>query len=252
MTATPPGFVYLAVLDEGAVASRVKIGYSANPQRRLGELRTTAPLTTLHCTWSAHPAWEHAARAAITAEGCVHVGGEVFDCLDIAGLGRRGDAFFALMPGRPLRQPGSVPAGFYSGAPGPREIELERRALTAAIRAMERQVGHTRDLCSTLLLEGVAVIGLDPEAPDDRFGDEMPVTKGGFRAELLDAAVVASLTALSVHHVQTVMHLMGYRLADTLHPTGPRSTWFRPLSDQEVKSFYQPAQADRDPFIDMA
>ena len=94
------GFFYIIQLHPDDLPTRLKIGFTDNLDVRQSDHRTNAPTLKLLKFWPCKRAWEEAAKASITREGCRRVGGdrsEVFDG-DVQGVIDRAEAFFALMP----------------------------------------------------------------------------------------------------------------------------------------------------------
>ena len=93
------GYFYMVSPDPEVRPNRVKLGFSKNIDDRLTEYRTISPGATAICFNSCRRIWEQAAMAAVTNfEGCIHVGGEVYECTGSKAMEERMDAFFELMP----------------------------------------------------------------------------------------------------------------------------------------------------------
>ena len=92
------GFFYVVLVASDLSQSRVKLGYSTEPQGRLATYKTLSPTAEIVKTWNCLPAWEKAAIASITRSECIRVGVEVFDCENLDSLVERADTFFSLMP----------------------------------------------------------------------------------------------------------------------------------------------------------
>lgn len=91
------GYFYVIQLVPEENPNRIKIGYTDNLDQRLADHRTTNPTLTLVKSWPCKRAWEQAATAGVTREGCQRIGGEVFEG-EVQGFKDRAEAFFALMP----------------------------------------------------------------------------------------------------------------------------------------------------------
>ena len=91
------GYFYLIQLIPEEIPDRIKIGYTDSLDQRLSDHRATNPTLKLVKSWPCKRAWENAALASVTRDGCTHIGGEVYSG-DVEGFTERGDAFFALMP----------------------------------------------------------------------------------------------------------------------------------------------------------
>jgi len=96
---TDQGVFYVVQLVPDLKPNRVKLGFAQDAETRLRGHQTAAPTATLLKTWPARAAWEFAAIASVTREGCQHISDEVYDCENLQALVNRADAFFALMPG---------------------------------------------------------------------------------------------------------------------------------------------------------
>ena len=97
LVANGTGYLYVVCMDREARASRVKIGFTVSLDDRMRDYRIANPGADLVCSWPARRSWEGAARDSLTVEAD-HVSGEVYDCADLDGLEKRGDAFFRVMP----------------------------------------------------------------------------------------------------------------------------------------------------------
>ena len=91
------GWFYIIVLIP-EVPNRVKIGFTSNLASRLQSYQVLCPTARVLKYWPCQRSWEYAARASITHEDCVRVGGEVFDCEDIEAVIENAKQFFDLMP----------------------------------------------------------------------------------------------------------------------------------------------------------
>lgn len=90
------GTFYFIQLIPEAMPNRIKLGYTNDVRRRLGEHRCAAPTLRLLDAWAIKPSWEAMAIAAITnIPGTVQVGIEVFDFPDVNKALERANAFFA-------------------------------------------------------------------------------------------------------------------------------------------------------------
>ena len=97
------GYFYIIQLHPEDLPTRLKIGYTDNLDVRQSDHRTSAPTLKLIKSWPCKRAWEEAAKASITREGCRCIGGEVFDG-DVQGFVDRAEAFFSVMPHPPVSQ----------------------------------------------------------------------------------------------------------------------------------------------------
>jgi len=93
------GSFYIIQLIPELIPGRVKLGFAGDVGARLRAHRTAAPTAELVRSWPCRKAWEVAAIASVTREGCEFISNEVFDCDDLNTLVSRADDFFALMPG---------------------------------------------------------------------------------------------------------------------------------------------------------
>lgn len=91
------GFFYIIQLVPEALPNRVKIGFTDNLEKRLGEHRTAAPTAKLLKSWPCKRSWDYAVMDSITRTSCKLVLNEVFEG-EIEGFLERGDSFFAIMP----------------------------------------------------------------------------------------------------------------------------------------------------------
>jgi hypothetical protein len=92
------GCFYVIQVVPDLAPNRVKLGFAGDVESRLSAHRTVAPTARLVKAWPCRRAWEAAAIASITRSGSKLLGGEVYDCDDLATLVTRVEAFFALMP----------------------------------------------------------------------------------------------------------------------------------------------------------
>ena len=91
------GYFYLIQLLPDEMPDRIKIGYTDSMEQRLADHRVTNPTLKLLKSWPCKRTWERAVTASVTREGCLHVGGEVYQG-DVQGFLHRAEAFFALLP----------------------------------------------------------------------------------------------------------------------------------------------------------
>jgi hypothetical protein len=91
------GYFYIIQLIPEVLPDRVKIGFSDNVEKRLGEHKTAAPTARILKAWPCKRSWDYAVMDSVTREGCKLVLNEVFEG-DINGFIERGDQFFAMMP----------------------------------------------------------------------------------------------------------------------------------------------------------
>jgi hypothetical protein len=92
------GFFYVIRVVPELAPNRIKLGYAANVGIRLQAHRTIAPTVELVQSWPCKSGWEQVVIESVTREGCVLIGGEVFECDDIAELVKRCERFFEMMP----------------------------------------------------------------------------------------------------------------------------------------------------------
>jgi hypothetical protein len=89
------GVFYITQLVPDLLPERVKMGYSADLDRRMGELRCSAPTLTVLKTYPCKAEWEKAALAVLM-NGQSQKGPEVIDTADLNALIARADQFFAM------------------------------------------------------------------------------------------------------------------------------------------------------------
>ena len=91
------GVFYLIQLIPEVLPNRVKVGYTDNLQKRLGEHQTAAPTAKVLASWPCKRSWDYAAMDSITRTDCEYVLNEVYEG-DIDGFIHRGNDFFSRMP----------------------------------------------------------------------------------------------------------------------------------------------------------
>ena len=95
------GVFYVLKLPPG----RVKVGFSANTQHRMRNIKTFVPDAEIMGEWPTRAIWESTARHSVT-RGLRWIGGEVYECENPEAVVDRAAEFFALMPA-----PNEVPTG---------------------------------------------------------------------------------------------------------------------------------------------
>jgi hypothetical protein len=98
ITCIEVGVFYLIQLVPDLSQLRIKMGFTDSLSRRLNEYLTSNPTAAVFQSWPCKRAWEQTAIASITRTGCRLIGGEVYDCDDLAALRERSESFFQLMP----------------------------------------------------------------------------------------------------------------------------------------------------------
>jgi hypothetical protein len=89
------GYVYLIQLLPKALPSRLKMGWTITPRRRLRFHRCTCPEARIVRVWRCHQGMEREALRAVLAAGFRRVGREVFDAPDVAAFVAVVDVRFA-------------------------------------------------------------------------------------------------------------------------------------------------------------
>ena len=92
------GYIYVIQLVPELKPERIKLGYTKNIQSRLKAHKTTAPTAKILKEYPCKRTWEPAAISVVTKDGCILIGGEVYDCTSLDTIMNRCDAFFMLMP----------------------------------------------------------------------------------------------------------------------------------------------------------
>lgn len=80
-----------------AVPNQIKLGYTNNLNRRLGEYRSSCPYARIAAQWPCLRRWEKTAMDAMTFD-CTQLGAEVYDVPDVGKLIQLGERFFGLLP----------------------------------------------------------------------------------------------------------------------------------------------------------
>ena len=92
------GVFYVIELVPELCPNRVKLGFANNVAERLGQHRTASPTAQVKKTWPCRRSWERTVMDALTAQGCLLLLNEVFECENLDALIKRGDVLFALLP----------------------------------------------------------------------------------------------------------------------------------------------------------
>ena len=93
------GEFYIVQLEPALLPQRLKFGFSTSVQSRLTDYRSSNPGATILKSWPAKRGWEEAIIAVLSAhKHCKLIGGEVYDCLDVDGLLKRGDDLMSMFP----------------------------------------------------------------------------------------------------------------------------------------------------------
>lgn len=98
------GIFYVVQLVPELDPKRIKLGFALDLNERLAEHKTAAPTAKVLKAWPCKRAWELTVTDCLSAANCRLILSEVFECDDLAGLVRRGDDLFALLPA-PARKP---------------------------------------------------------------------------------------------------------------------------------------------------
>lgn len=88
------GFFYVIQLVPDAYPQRLKLGFSTDPERRLGSHKTAMPTARLLGTWPCPRHAEAKAIHALTQENARHIAGEVYDVDDPEALCTMADEMF--------------------------------------------------------------------------------------------------------------------------------------------------------------
>lgn len=102
VTSSEWGYFYAIQVIPEFDPKRIKFGYTNDVTARLATHRTSAPTAEVLKAWPCRARWEQTAIDALTSEGCGQILNEVYEVDDPETVVTRGDAFFALLPARPI------------------------------------------------------------------------------------------------------------------------------------------------------
>lgn len=94
---TERGWFYIMLTAPGS-PSRLKLGFSLNPEERADRTRVFCPEAQILRLWPCRRGWEKTIIAFITARGCQQIADGIFECQSIDELLMRADALFAFAP----------------------------------------------------------------------------------------------------------------------------------------------------------
>ena len=94
----PFGSFYVIATVPDLHSHRIKLGFTEDTDRRLRELRTVASTAKLIHSWPCRRSWELSIITLLTAQDCVQLGREVFQCGDVGALVTRGNQLFSILP----------------------------------------------------------------------------------------------------------------------------------------------------------
>ena len=91
------GVFYLIQLEPDHDPFRFKVGFAANMNDRLRQLRCSAPYSIVVKNWPCRRLWEKTAIDCLTF-GCERLHTEVFRCSSLETVVAKGEQFFGMMP----------------------------------------------------------------------------------------------------------------------------------------------------------
>ena len=91
------GVFYLIQLEPEHDPGRFKVGFASKLSERMPTHRCSAPMAIVLASWPCRPLWKKTAIDCL-AQSCERIHTEVFRTDDIAGIQKRCEEFFALMP----------------------------------------------------------------------------------------------------------------------------------------------------------
>ena len=94
----PFGSFYVIATVPDLHSHRIKLGFTEDTDRRLRELLTVSSTAKLIHSWPCRRSWELSIITLLTAQDCVQLGREVFQCGDVGALVTRGNQLFSILP----------------------------------------------------------------------------------------------------------------------------------------------------------
>ncbi len=99
------GVFYIIQLVPELDPNRLKFGFAANVQDRLGQHRTAAPTACVLRSWPCRRTWEPTLIDCLASKGCELLLNEVYQCEDLSALIDYAEALFKMLPDPKRRVP---------------------------------------------------------------------------------------------------------------------------------------------------